>query len=99
MKCCSLKRQALSLSLRQNISSGGDSSISGFVCTGQDVSSDFRTNSHVIKLALLDFETGFDTSETFAVSELSEKHAEILIETGEGFYFVVSPISFRALSE
>jgi len=53
----------------------------------------------VIELALLCPQTGFDVPQALAVGQLSEGHAEILLEAGELFDLVVAVVTIDALME
>jgi len=50
----------------------------------------------MIEFVALGFETGFDVSKTFSISQLSKSHASILILTGETFYVSVSIVALNA---
>jgi hypothetical protein len=53
----------------------------------------------VIEFFPVGVEARYDVSQTFAKGQLSEGHAEELIETGEASYFVIAVISKNALVE
>ena len=51
----------------------------------------------MIELVALGAKTGFDIAQAFAIRQLSESHAEKLIETGERLDLAVSLIALHAL--
>jgi hypothetical protein len=53
----------------------------------------------VIEFLSVGVEARYDVSQAFAIGQLSEGHAEELIETGEASYFVIAVISKNALVE
>ncbi len=53
----------------------------------------------MVKLRLYGSQTGFDVSESLAISHLSKRHAQILIVTGKGFYPMVAVIASNAFVE
>jgi hypothetical protein len=51
----------------------------------------------VIQLVLLGSQAGFDIPEAFAVGQLSEGHAEVMVEAGKLFDLEVAIVAFYAL--
>ena len=51
------------------------------------------------ELGALGAQTGFDISQTLAVGELRERHAQVLIETGKALDLVVAVIARDAATE
>lgn len=66
---------------------------------GNGVSGDLAADAHVIQLRLGPAETGFDIPKAFPVRQLSEGHAEELVQTGERDHLVVSVVPLYAFSE
>jgi hypothetical protein len=53
----------------------------------------------VVELVLLGTKTGFDISQAFAVSQLGEGHAQMLVETEELLDFEIASVTVDALVE
>ena len=53
----------------------------------------------MIKFLFLGTQADFDIAQTFAIGDLSKRHAEVLIEAGELFYFVIALISGNAAAK
>jgi hypothetical protein len=53
----------------------------------------------VVELALLSPQAGFDIAQALAIGELSERHAEILIEATERFHMPVALVARDAATE
>ena len=50
----------------------------------------------MVELALLRTKASLDVAQAFAISELSKRHAAKLIDTREGFDFVIAAIALDA---
>jgi len=53
----------------------------------------------VVELVFLGTEAGFDISKAFAIGQLSEGHAQVLVETEELLDFEVASVTVDALVE
>lgn len=62
---------------------GINTPVADLVRVGQRIAGNGTANSHVVQLVLLGTQAGFDIPETFAVSQLCECHAEVMVETGK----------------
>lgn len=51
----------------------------------------------MIEFAVLCPQTGFDVSQTFAISELGKRHAQILVETGKLLDLEIATVTSYAL--
>jgi hypothetical protein len=78
---------------------GVDAPVANLVCIGQVVAGNRRANAHVVELVLLGTKAGFDISQAFAIGQLSEGHAKILVETEELLDFEVALVTVDALVE
>lgn len=78
---------------------GVDAPVAHLVGVGQVVAGYRRADAHVIELALLGTQAGFDVPQTLAVSQLCEGHTEILVETGELLDLEVAVVTIDALME
>ena len=67
--------------------------IAGFISVGQGVSRDVAADAHVIESIPHRTQTGLDITETFPKSQLSEAHAEELIETRKASNLVVAAVA------
>ena len=76
-----------------------DSPISGLVGVGKRALGDFSTDSGMIQFALHDPQTGYDVSQAFPESQLSEDHDDELRITTEGPYSSIPLIPLDALVE
>jgi len=76
---------------------GIDSPVAHLVGVGQSISRYLTADAHVIKLVALGPKAGFYIAQAFAISQLSEGHAEKLVEAGERLDLAVSLIAFYAL--
>lgn len=73
--------------------------VTGFVGMGQGVPGNIAADTHVIQSIPHRTQTGLDIAEALPKSQLSEGHAEELVETGEAFDLVVAMVSLDAFSE
>ena len=81
----------LSCSLDQHLSKiGVDPPVPVFVGFGESASSDFAPNPRMIEFGLQGAQACFDLAKTFSISQLSEGHAEKLIEAGESSDSVIA---------
>ena len=78
---------------------GVDTPIPVLVGTGEIVSSDVASNSHVIEFVAHCLQTGFDIAKTLAISHLSETHRQELVEAGKSSDFVIASVTHDALAE
>jgi hypothetical protein len=76
-----------------------NSPVTGFVGVGQGVPGNIAADTHVIQSIPHRTQAGFDVAEALPKSQLSEGHAEELIETGKAYDLVVATISVDAFSE
>ena len=56
-------------------------------------------DAHVVELFLLGAQTSFDVAQTLSVGQLSEGHAEVLVETRKAFDLVSSSIARDATAK
>ena len=70
---------------------GVDAPVPALVGIGQSAARDPALDAHVVELALLRAQARFDVAQTFSISQLRKRHAEVLIETREAFDLVVPP--------
>jgi hypothetical protein len=73
--------------------------VADFVGVGQGVPRNVAADSHVIQSIPHRTQSGLDVAKALPKSQLSEGHAEELIETGEALDLVVATVSFDAFSE
>ena len=73
--------------------------IAGFVGVGQGVTGNVAADAHVIQLIPHRTQTGLDVAEALPKSQLSEGHAEELVEAGEASDLVIATVSLDAFSE
>lgn len=73
--------------------------VTGFIGVGQGVTGNVAADPHVIQSILHRTQAGLNVAEALPKSQLSEGHAEELIETGEAFDLVVATVSLDAFSE
>jgi hypothetical protein len=66
--------------------------ISFLIGGSQRVSSDASAKPHVIELGRRGAQTGFNVAQAFAISQLGERHAQKLIQTGEPARAVIATI-------
>src|SRR5450631_3475979 len=78
---------------------GVNAPVSDLVGICQVVAGDRRADTHVIELALLCPQTGFDVPQALAIGQLGKGHAEILFEAGELLDLVVAVVAIDALME
>lgn len=76
-----------------------DSPVSVFVGFGEGASSDFASNPSMVEFGLQGAQACFDLAKTFSVSQLSEGHAEKLIEARESPDPVIALVSSHTLDE
>src|SRR5207245_8216611 len=66
------------------------------VGVGQIVARDTAPKAHVIKLALVRAQAGFDVAQTLAISELGKSQTQELIQAGETLHLVVAAVTVDA---
>ncbi len=76
-----------------------DSPVSVFVGFGEGASSDFAPNPSMVEFGLQGGQACFDLAKTFSVSQLSEGHAEKLIEAGKPSDSVIALVPSHTLVE
>ena len=62
---------------------GKDSPVAILIGFGQGVASDGASETEVIEFGLDGIQTGFDVAQAVSIGQLSERHAQELIEAGE----------------
>jgi hypothetical protein len=62
---------------------GINTPVADLVRVGQRIAGNSTAYPHVVKLVLLGTQAGFDIPETFAVCQLREGQAEVMVETGK----------------
>src|SRR5664279_5375613 len=70
-----------------------DSPVARFVGIGQGRARHLAAKSHVVELALHRTQAGFDIAQTVAVSQLRERHGQILIPARESLLLIVAAIT------
>ena len=78
---------------------GVDSPVSSFVGVGQRRAPDRGANAHVVELGRLRRKTGFDVSQTFSISQLSEGKDAKVLGTRQGANTTVPAIAIDDTSE
>ena len=76
-----------------------DSPVTGFIGVGQGVTGNVAADPHVIQSIPHRTQAGLNVAEALPKSQMSEGHAEELIETGEAFDLVIAAVSLDAFSE
>jgi hypothetical protein len=66
---------------------------------GKGIAGDHSPNAQVIKSGLGCPQADLDISQAFAVSKLSEGHAEVLVPAGKADHLVIAVVSIDAFSE
>lgn len=70
-------------SLDQRLSKVGvNAPVANLVRVGKRIAGNSTAYPHVVQLVLLGTQAGFDIPETFAVGQLCEGHAEVMVESG-----------------
>jgi len=64
-------------------------------CTAHDPGAD----THVIELALMCAQTGFDISKALSVGQLGKGHTEVLVEAPKAFYIPLALVTLHATPE
>src|SRR5229473_2190530 len=70
-----------------------------FVGISQGRARHLAAESHVVELAADGTKARFDVAKTLAVGQLSERHRQILIPTGQIFQIAITPVAGYALLE
>jgi hypothetical protein len=76
-----------------------DPSVAEFVGIGESAASDDTAKPGVVKFLVEGVKTDFDVPQALAISQLSEGHAEELIETGEAANPLISVVASDATIE
>ena len=74
-------------------------SIPVLIGVGKCIAGDVSSDAQMIKSGLSCTQTGLDISQTFAVGQLSEGHAEILVPAGKTDQLAIAVVSIYALAE
>src|SRR6266566_2944786 len=78
---------------------GVDPPVACFVGISQGRARHLAAESHVVELAADGTKARFDVAKTLAVGQLSERHRQILIPTGQIFQIAITPVAGYALLE
>src|SRR5437899_7649230 len=78
---------------------GVDPPVACFVGISQGRALHLAAESHVVELAADGTKARFDVAKTLAVGQLSERHRQILIPTGQIFQIAITPVAGYALLE
>src|SRR6266849_2565042 len=78
---------------------GVDPPVARFVGIGQGRARHLAAESHVVELAADGTKARFDVAKTLAVGQLSERHRQIVIPTGQIFQIAITPVAGYALLE
>ncbi len=76
-----------------------DAPIACLVGVSQGAACNRRADPHVVELVPLCAQTGLNVAQTFAIGELRKRHAQILVQAGEGLDLVVAAIAGHASAE
>ncbi len=76
-----------------------DAPVAILVGIGQSTARNPALDAHVVELARLCAQAGFDVAQTVSIGQLSECHAEILVETGKALDLVRSAIARHATAK
>src|SRR2546426_8952619 len=69
------------------------------VGVGEIVARDAAPKAHVVKLALMRAQAGFDVAQTLAICELGKSQTQELIEAGETLHLVVAVVAVHATAK
>ena len=78
---------------------GIDPPVALLVGVGQIVARDGAPKAHVIKLARMGAQAGFDVAQTLAISELGKSQRQELIQAGETLHLVVAVVAIHATAK
>ena len=78
---------------------GIDTPVAALVGIGQGTARNPAVDAHVVQLARLRAQARFDIAQTFPVGQLSERHAEVLVETRKALDLVRSAIARHATAK
>ena len=76
-----------------------DAPVAILVGIGQSTARNPALDAHVVELARLCAQAGFDVAQTVSIGQLSECHAEVLVETGKALDLVRSAIARHATAK
>lgn len=89
-----------SSSANQNLTQiGPNAPIAAFVRIGKCAARHLRPNSHMVEFGFHRAQTSFDIAEAFPISQLSESHAEELVQARKFLNLVIAMITIHALSK
>ena len=76
-----------------------DTPITSGVRIGEGVARDLGAKVHMVELGVLGSQAGLDIANALTLGELSESHAQVLVETGEAFDLVVTAVARDATAK